>query len=75
MKVQCELSIRESRGGNILNLKLMVLRTMVEEDQGMFEERFAKEVEFFDDLLHEHVVDMCVTYGGDGTILFTANKF
>jgi len=51
------------------------MKAFSEEDAGLFQERFTEDTIFYEAEKHEHEVDACVAYGGDGTLLLTANKF
>lgn len=53
---------------------MLVEKALVDSDKEFFK-KLAKDTEIFSPPMHEHSIDVCVTYGGDGTILYAANYF
>lgn len=64
-----------SRREHGISLKILVEKRLREEQTLLFNEIFHADTVFYEEDLYELKVDVCVSYGGDGTILYTANLF
>ncbi|EAR94622.2 inorganic polyphosphate/ATP-NAD kinase (macronuclear) [Tetrahymena thermophila SB210] len=69
-----EKIFQSSKAQNLL-IKVYVEKGFSQEDPQLFNERYSSDCDFFETESCEQQIDVVITYGGDGTILYTVNKF